>query len=261
MADLSKVVFLIGGVRTGTHVLRKMLATHPEIYDLGEVFNSKNDWGFYPYWAKEILQTADSIFPENHLRVFKRYIQSLDYPDKVVILDVKYEHFGLINKPWSPPFMMPLILTFLLNRGVRFIHLRRNALESILSNKLAIWSGTYHVPADHSAGLSESASQCTVDPAELLSEVLHRRKVTRYVSQLKRGRSITLQYEKLFSVEEGQQVFSESLCAELASFLEVSNSFNRVPALRKTVDRPFSELIANYAAVEPIIRKYGMDDA
>ena len=47
MGDFSRIVFFLGGVRSGTTVFRRMLASHPQMRDRGEIFNSHNSMGFF----------------------------------------------------------------------------------------------------------------------------------------------------------------------------------------------------------------------
>jgi hypothetical protein len=57
---------------------------------------------------------------------------------------------------------------------------------------------------------------------------------------------LSLDYEMVFDAD-GR--FTEATCENIATFLGLSNQFDRQPALRKVIDRPISELISNYSDI------------
>ena len=75
--ELGRIVFFMGGVRSGTTVFRRMLVSHPRVCDHGEIFNSMNPQGFFNYLREQIAQDPDLVFPEHHGKVFMSYIASL----------------------------------------------------------------------------------------------------------------------------------------------------------------------------------------
>ena len=75
--QLSRIVFFMGGVRSGTTVFRRMMASHALIRDRGEIFNSNNPLGYFKFLREQVALNPDLIFPERSPEVFQAYLVSL----------------------------------------------------------------------------------------------------------------------------------------------------------------------------------------
>jgi len=141
-----KLLFVVARQRSGTNLLRNTLQKAEGVLDLGEVCQEinmgrpasflswvRNNQGSYPDY---ILRKTGSIE-----RVFKGYVQYLydTYPDeKLLILDIKYDHLGLFNSWVHYPLQMPMLFDMIREGDHALIHLTRsNLVESYLSNAVA----------------------------------------------------------------------------------------------------------------------------
>lgn len=249
--DLGRIVFFMGGVRSGTTVFRRMLASHPRVRDRGEIFNSNNPQGFFRFHREQIAQDPDLIFPEHHAKVFNAYVSSLVPKDKdgIALLDIKYEHLNLIHDAWQLPFTNPPMLRLIKRSRHKVVHLRRQHFYSVLSNLVAVQTGRYHKPADESTKLPEKRA-VAVERALVLSSMKKRKRAAEVVdSAFDDHQRVSIDYEGVFD-EAGD--FQPAICERLASFLGVDNLFERQPALKKVIDEPLSAVITNYDEIRDL---------
>jgi hypothetical protein len=243
--DQGRIVFFMGGVRSGTTVFRRMMASHPRVRDRGEIFNSNNPQGFFKYFREQVAQNPDFAFPEHHGKLFLSYVASLVPKDKdgISLLDIKYEHLNLIHDAWQLPFTNPPMLRLIKRTGLKVVHLRRQHFYSVLSNLVAVQTGRYHKPADDSAELPEKRP-VSVERALVLSSMKKRKRAADTVDgAFEDAQRLAIDYEGVF---DGAGDFEPAVCERLASFLGVDNQFERQPALKKVIDEPLSSIITNY---------------
>lgn len=249
--DLGRIVFFMGGVRSGTTVFRRMLASHPRVRDRGEIFNSNNPQGFFKFFREQIAQNPDMVFPEHHGKLFMAYVSSLVPKDKdgIALLDIKYEHLNLIHDAWQLPFTNPPMLRLIKRSGLKVVHLRRQHFYSVLSNLVAVQTGRYHKPADDSAKLPEKRP-VSVERALVLSSMKKRKRAADTVdSAFDEHQRLSIDYEGVFD-DAGD--FQPAVCERLASFLGVDNQFERQPALKKVIDEPLSSVITNFDEIRDL---------
>lgn len=249
--DLGRIVFFMGGVRSGTTVFRRMLASHPRVRDRGEIFNSNNSQGFFKYWREQLAADPDLVFPEQQGKLFMAYVASLlpKDPDGIALLDIKYEHLNLIHDAWQLPFTNPPMLRMIKRSQLKVVHLRRQHFYSVLSNLVAVQTGRYHKPADDSAKLPEKKA-VAVERALVLTSMKKRKRAADIVdSSFDESQRLSLDYEGVFN-EQGD--FQPAICERLATFLGVDNQFEREPALKKMIDEPLSAVITNYEEIRDL---------
>jgi hypothetical protein len=249
--DLSRIVFFMGGVRSGTTVFRRMLASHPQVRDRGEIFNSNNPQGFFKFFREQVAQNPDMAFPEHHGKVFLAYVASLVPKDKdgIALLDIKYEHLNLVHDAWQLPFTNPPMLRLIKRSRLKVVHLRRQHFYSVLSNLVAVQTGRYHKPADDSAKLPEKRA-VSVERALVLSSMKKRKRAADTVdSAFDEQQRLSIDYEDVF---DGAGDFQPAVCERLAGFLGVENKFERQPALKKVIDEPLSAIITNYDEIRDL---------
>jgi hypothetical protein len=247
-AQRSRIVFIIGGVRSGTTVFRRMMASHSLIRDRGEIFNANNPAGYFKFLREQVARDPNLIFPERSVDVFHAYLVSLmpKEPDAQALVDVKYEHLTLLPEAWQMPFSNPPLLRIIHRTKAKVLHLRRQHFYSAVSNLVAINTGRYHDRVGESGALPEKRA-VTVDRDLLLGQIKKRRRVADLVdASLKGDLCLGLDYEALF---EGHGDFSAAKCQQVADFLGLAQTFDRKPALRKVIDEPLSSVIANYAEI------------
>jgi len=249
--DLARIVFFMGGVRSGTTVFRRMLASHPRVRDRGEIFNSNNPQGFFKFYREQIAQDPDLIFPEHHGKVFNAYVASLVPKDMdgIALIDIKYEHLNLIHDAWQLPFTNPPMLRLIKRSRLKVVHLRRQHFYSVLSNLVAVQTGRYHKPADDSATLPEKRT-VSVERSLVLSSMKKRKRAADTVdSAFDDQQRLSVDYESVFD-DAGD--FQPMVCERLAGFLAVDNQFERQPALKKVIDEPLSAVISNYHEIRDL---------
>jgi hypothetical protein len=249
--DLGRIVFFMGGVRSGTTVFRRMLASHPRVRDRGEIFNSNNPQGFFKFMREQIASKPDLVFPEHHGKLFLSYVAQLvpKDADGISLVDIKYEHLNLISDAWQLPFTNPPILRHIKRSRLKVVHLRRQHFFSVLSNLVAVQTGRYHKPADDSVNLPEKKA-VTVERNLVLSSMRKRKRAADVVdTSFDDAQRLSIDYEGVFD-EAGD--FHPAICERLAAFLGVDNHFERQPALKKVIDEPLSAVITNYEEIRDL---------
>lgn len=245
-AAIGNPVFFIGGVRSGTTVFRRMLASHPKIRDRGEIFNSNNQNGYFKFLREEILRDPDMVFPEHVMKVFEAYLPTIAGGDGIGLIDVKYEHLALLADPWQHPFATPPIIRFIKKNRCRMIHLRRHHFHSVVSNLIANQTGRYHHWVKDGDKTSEVA-QVTLPRQAVLNSMKSRKRVSDMIdSTIPDTQKLTLDYESVFDADGN---FLPLTVEQVATFLGVADRFDRIPALKKVIDKPLSEAIANFAEI------------
>ena len=245
--DIKRCVVFVGGVRTGTTVFRQMLGTHPRITDRFEIFNSNTPHGFYPFYREHLKRHPEAVFPEQNRDTLASYLRQLCTGDELELVDIKYEHLGHLPAPWRMPFSPPAMLEHVRDLELKVIHLRRSPFHSLLSNEVATQTRRYkRLPGENQVHEADEAT-VWVDRRKLEADIRERRQVTRMVDDMiPEERRLSFDYENMLDV---QGAFEASMCAEIARFLGVEDSFDRQPGLEKVIARPLSEVIKNYGDI------------
>lgn len=247
--DFSRVVFFLGGVRSGTTVFRRMLASHPLMRDRGEIFNSHNQNGYFKFVREQIAQKPDLIFPENNAKLFLSYLPTLvpKDPNAIALVDIKYEHLTLVPDAWQMPFTNPPLLRLLKRTKAKVIHLRRQHFYSVMSNLVAVQTGNYHQAAGANEVDKSARPVITAERSQVLAAMKKRKRVADVVdASFDDQHRLPMDYEGVFDADGA---FKPEVCEQVASFLGLENKFDRQPALRKVIDEPLSSVISNYAEI------------
>ena len=247
--DFSRIVFFLGGVRSGTTVFRRMLASHPQMRDRGEIFNSHNSMGFFKYMRERVAEQPELIFPENNAKLFLSYLPTLvpKDPQGIALVDIKYEHLTLVPDAWQLPFTNPPLLRLLKRTKAKVIHLRRQHFYSVMSNLVPVQTGNYHQPAGAGEGAEAAQPAITADRAIVLAAMKKRKRAADIVdTSFDEQHRLPLDYENVFD-EDGS--FKAEVCARVASFVGLEGRFGRQPALRKVLGKQLSAVISNYADI------------
>lgn len=242
-------VFFMGGVRSGTTVFRRMLASHPKILDQGEIFNSHNPHGYFKFLREEILRDPEMVFPENVMKVWEAYLPTISGGERIGLIDVKYEHLTLLADPWQHPYTTPPIVRFLKRYKLKVIHLRRQHFHSVISNMVATQTGNYHHWVKDGDKKAET-QVVTLQRQAVLNAMRSRKRVADMLDNtLPEGCKLTLDYESVF---DGEGNFLPEVCEQVSTFLGLPNLFNREPALKKVIDKPLSQVISNFSEIEDL---------
>lgn len=235
---------IISHLRSGTHLLRTLLESHPQIACQSEVFNSDNPNLPYPL----SIDTQD---------ILDQWVYR-DFPDQVSCVGFvlqAYHPFGLKAFPGirENPHWADIWTHLHDSPDVRIIHLRRNnSLRRHLSHRLARRTRQWHhwdekrvdsishlQPLQAGSATQQQKPALRLDADRLLVdfeevEQLHEQVERRFAG----NRYYSLSYESLCK-------HPETSCAQLLQFLSVQN----IPlsaAVKKLEDRPLAASISNF---------------
>jgi LPS sulfotransferase NodH len=231
-----ELCFLIARVRSGTTVLKRMLATHPNFVNAGELFNEDNPLSYWYFLEDKLKNDPQAAFPSRSERNFLEYLCHLETKlvgsrdqAAILLLDVKYDHAHSISLPWYDMNALPLI--FFMIRRFRWkvidIH-RRNLISLFVSNQIAWQTKVYHRDPSGEAHLAKVQIQIEHLVKDMLSTCRSYQRLREHFFGY--NNYLQLLYEDMFC-PDGQ--FTETLSRQLCTFFGVQDLFNRTPKLRK----------------------------
>lgn len=254
MTDLlERCVFLFGRQRSGTTVLRRALASHPDVIDLGEIMHPEHASGFYKVLQDRLHNDASSGVHSHWFDILAETLKNLtknDHSSRRYVVDIKYNMaaaFGTIFLNGSP---VNALIHEIKARNLKAVQLiRRNKLHLIVSERVAIKTNQWE--------LSEKKRK-TKDATVFISPVTLGLKIQKEAAQDKYfleqlghvDKKILLVYEELFN-EEGH--FEIEPIEKFANLMGISSNFDLQPQLQKQ-RRKMSETIENFPSVERAIQ-------
>lgn len=264
VAPLKKnIVVLLARQRSGTHFLRSVLGSHPEVQCWGEILNSREDaikrfdWNYFSYLAR----TTDiaSYHPDTALHHFEGYIDWLcersDSPN--VVIDIKYNSLNHVPVGWVGPASPPAILTWFIERGAKVLRLtRRNLLRHVVSEKLANANKRWHVME----GESLKKSTVALQPEAILRRLKVAGQSDAYFDHVLTlypglGPEQYLQFDYEDMVPVVNAGIAEEVKAKVAAFLNVDSSFFITQGnLRKSASKGLKDIISNYDQVVSLLK-------
>jgi hypothetical protein len=246
--------------RSGTTVFRTMLASHPEIADLGEVLNEGNRAGFFHHLAGLASKDVNWVFPSKTVAAFEDYVETAGArtaswkPAAVLaLLDIKYTQFHLIRDPWQDPRDLTALLSLVKkNRWRVFDVYRKNVLGMMISNHLAMSSGVYHVQRGDVKRVDLGTITLEVD--SLLADIKAAVELYKRIYEFFQGYDyyMRVRYEDMF---DASGMFNPDLLSQLASFLRVPNAFDPIPNLTKIVSSDPLDYVTNGDEVRAALEK------
>jgi LPS sulfotransferase NodH len=263
-----KPCFVLSMPRSGTTVFRKALATHPAIFDAGEVLNENNKRSFFHFLASLSQPPLALVTPSLRRNFFGNYIEHItdiaarnQTSASVCLVDIKYNQFHLIYDGWRDYYASPLILDFIKSNGHLIVDIHRtNTLHSVISNVFAQNTGVYHMGARVDRVDSEELSDKKVllNKKDIMRQVANMRRwhktVSTYFSNY--DKYVCIEYENMFD-SDGSRMADESL-ARVAKMLDLPLEFDNIPKLKKVMpvdplDRVANkkEILAAYSVLSP----------
>lgn len=267
--DGATLFLLVGSQRSGTNFLRELLVTNPATVVHGEVF--------YPYPLPNCFHNfvrtmvtrqlppvhyEDGIALLDDYAVFLREDYKRGYPDKagnarVIGLDVKHNQLRFLTPVHHDLQMRPLLLEYCGRRGIPILHLvRTNVLQQAMSMAMAEARNVYH---NYGGGAVEQPIQVSVPRLLECARWIETSAAT-FREMVRDLRVLEISYERLVAacarVAPGAKLGeSARVMGEVASFLGIENDFLHPTSIKKVVDRPYRELVANYSEVVAAIRE------
>lgn len=270
---------LIGFQRTGTNLLREVVNSNPRLFLYGEVFSvneSPSCWHKFkrtpeatPYSPLDFDQAV--ILMDSYLSYLRDEGPEHTRDGAAWLgFDVKYDQLHCV-RPFPSNYLtrilrrlgrpaactpVPYLLRYLRLRDIPIIHmLRRNVLHVAISVLIAWQRDRYH-NYEHAT----FHEKYPVKPRLLLRIARKTMAERKAFEQLAEGlRLLPCEYEDLVNDlarrdEAGRFPPDTRVLRSIARFLGVPNTFSYDDRLRKTLNKPYAQIISNYKQVVRAVR-------
>jgi LPS sulfotransferase NodH len=248
------ICLLLAAERSGTHLLRSLLANARGVVAPGEICNAtvpqnrNAPTSFFRFRKQSCLEDPELFFPTEPVqrRLLDSFVDSLrsSYPgNALVVLDVKYAHVHNFNFFWWDPLEIPYLLQYAKRKPLKILHLVRNkvyrtAISGFYAHKTGVWR----------AKSEDQTKQIriSIDPSRLQSKaVLLARTIARFNSWLSRCPHLQISYEAL--TEDRSATLQL-----LQRYLELEHEISDSPGFVKTTP-PLEEFVENYPEIVPLV--------
>ena len=249
----TQICLLLAAERSGTHLLRSMLSTVPEVAAPGEICNAAQDpagagkLSFLKF--RECACRADSQFFYPSLAaqetLLDRYCDFVrrNTGNSMVVLDVKYSHVLNFNAFWWDYLEAPFLLQYARKHRFKIIHLvRRKVYRTAVSGLYAQVSGVWRAQSSDQL----NAVQITVDRRKLdkrARQIVHQ--ISLFEKWLHRCDFIDVTYEDLTAAPENS-------LSRLREFLGLRTGFSSSPGFIKTTP-PLEEAVLNLSEISELL--------
>lgn len=268
--DFSRVIILLARQRCGTHALRSVLASHPDIEGVEEIFHLKSasqpgtgDTNFFVFLKQQLRREPLRLLPVDYEDLFLEYLDFLGRrtPKRYLVLDVKCNTVHHITRSFQPLVGFPYLFELMLKHQLKaFFLTRRNYLRTFLSLEKARLSRTFHV---HASGPEVPDAKITLDVGALRYEMerweaedeLVRRTFSWPPVYRERWRPdyfFTSDYTDVFPTTDG--TVSSAFCERFSNWLGVPNEFAQKAAYQKLACLPLSQSLENFDEVYAMLR-------
>jgi hypothetical protein len=262
---------LVGSQRSGTNFLRELLNTNPPTVVHGEVllpYPLPITWHNFvrnmagpcvpPVTKKDAMALVDEYLTFAVADTRRGYVGKAGELSAIGY-DIKYNQLRFIAPVlWDlrdPPFLVE----YMRLRNMPVVHMmRRNPLHQALSISIAESRGVYH-----NYGNRVESKPVTIDPDRLLAHLAWISEDTAAFRALGISKGLDVfdvYYEDLVelcqrALPDGKLPVESPLLDRLRLFLGVYNSFSKPESLRKVIDRPYREILANHDQVRTAVGK------
>jgi LPS sulfotransferase NodH len=250
----TRICLLLAAERSGTHLLRSILSTAPEVAAPGEICNAAQQpsgagkLSFLKF--REGACRADNRFFFPSLPVQKAlmdrycdFVRRSNKSSSVIVLDVKYSHVHNFNAFWWDFLEAPYLLQYARKNGFKIIHLiRHKVYRTAISGLYAEASGVWR--AQSSEELKHI--QITADRRKLdkrAKQIVHQ--IALFRRWLHRSDCIEIAYEELAERPD-------RLLLRLRDFFALDSQFANRPGFIKTTP-PLQDVILNLGDISEIL--------
>lgn len=246
-------VFILCYGRSGSTVFADFLATHPNVVTFGEVLGEESFYSYFQWLSRSVLWRWP-LRPTLMAQEFYRYCARLvaGKPGMRGVFDLKIESLHLIEGNWRMPSPSFAIFEHLKAANVPVILLTRQDLVArYVSGQVAEKRGAYH--SYHRA--ADETDPFEIDLTAIRAQVDQIEATYAKIRAVFTGQDHFLEfsYEDLLTPNPvtGEAQFTDSLCQNICTLLDLDDQFDRVPRLQKlSKDGGYKSLITNWRAVE-----------
>lgn len=145
-----QILCIVAGQRSGTTSFRSLVSGSGRFADLGEIFDTATvglPESFFGYCRARKLLVTDVLSGPDAERLCKDYLIVLREKagSQHILLDVKFNSWGIIRMPWTYMHQEPYFLAFLKYRRARMAFIwRRDIVAQILSDRISASLGKWH---------------------------------------------------------------------------------------------------------------------
>src|SRR5947207_4090115 len=248
------ICLLLAAERSGTHLLRSLLANARSVVAPGEICNATVPQNrdakssFFRYKQQACLEDHELFFPTEPVqrKLLDGFIDFLcsTYRDKaLVVLDVKYAHVHNFNFFWWDPLDRPYLIQYAKRRPLKIVHLvRRKVYRTAISGFYANETGVWRAKSEEET----RQIKISVDPKRLEKKaVLLARTIARFVGWLSRCPHLQIDYEDLTENRE-------PVLRSLQSYLGLKHDIVDRPGFVKTTP-PLEDTVENFHDIASLI--------
>ena len=259
----SDFIVLLARARSGTHPLRSVLGSHPEIFSTPEIFHNDPEIeddvelahrvNFFQFLERDppayVGRSSSSARQAEVFLAYLSYLRELS-PKRFVLVDVKYNSTHHFEGPWRTVSAPPAFFHLTRSHRLRVLHLtRKNYLRYYLSLTQAQREQAWFTEAPATDAPME------VDIPGLLSAMWDCQAESEAVEGALAGydHCLSVEYDDVFLPDDAGP--SGEFLGQMADWLSVDpQGFEQQPRYRKQSRLGLSERITNYAAVEDALR-------
>jgi len=248
------VVLLLAAERSGTHLLRSMLAANGDIAAPGEVCNAASEdirtalTSFLRFRERACLADPDYFYPTVpvQMRLLDAYfarVREVHGRKPLSVLDIKYAHIHNFNAFWWDAISSPLLIDYARQHEMKIVHLvRERPYQTVISDMYARQSGVWRTKSSSEL----SAMKIAIEPARLEARTRLLVETIGTFEHWLRGCAVSrITYEALTRD-------APACLASLAEFLELSEPIPARSGFLKTTP-PYRDAIENYGEIAHLI--------
>jgi LPS sulfotransferase NodH len=250
----TQICLLLAAERSGTHLLRSMLSTAPDVDAPGEICNAAQQpsgagkFSFLKFRERACRLDSQFFFPslpvqKTLLDQYFDFVRNSNEKTSMVVLDVKYSHVHNFNAFWWDLVEPPYLLQYARKNRFKIIHLiRRKVYRTAVSGLYAHASGVWRARSPEEL----KHVQITADRPKLdkrVRQIVYQ--IALFERWLHRCDAMQISYEDLTEN-------ADPLLLRLRDFLALETQFENAPGFLKTTP-PLEEVILNLSDISDVL--------